>query len=122
MNLRKNHIDSQPTHSRQATSLGKFYCSAALASAAVIGSILPAEAASFNFTHAPGTTLDPMIGYEMAGKYGSNDLAKNVSHEIFIEPTNAFSKNVIEGSTSGANLVQVITSLISSLWFEIIGF
>jgi len=115
MNLPKNHINSQQTHSRQATSRGKFYWSAALACATVIGSILPAEAASFDFTHAPGTTLDPMIGYEMAGKYGSNDLANNVSHDILIDLTNALSKNVVGGSTSG--VVQAdLTDIIRALW------
>ncbi len=101
MNNQKSHINSQPTHSRLATSLGKFYWSAALACTAVIGSILPAEAASFNFTYAPGTTLDQMIGYEMAGQYWSNYLANDVTLNFFIEPTNALPTNVIGGSIPG---------------------
>ncbi|MBR8834839.1 MAG: NF038122 family metalloprotease [Stigonema ocellatum SAG 48.90 = DSM 106950] len=110
MIIQKSHINSQRTHSRLATSVGKFYWSAALACSAVIGSILPAEAASFNFTYAPGTTLDQMIGYEMAGQYWSNYLANDVTLNFFIEPTNALPKNVIGGSIPGvvqANWAQV---------------
>ncbi len=62
MNLYKSDNNSQPTHSNQATSLSKFYWSAALACAAIISSILPAEATSVNFTHVPETTSKNVIG------------------------------------------------------------
>jgi hypothetical protein len=79
----------------------KFHLSALLASMAVIGSTAPAKAAGFNFTYAPGTTLNQMLGYEMAGKYWSNYLADNVTLNIFIEPTNMLPTNVIGGAIPG---------------------
>jgi PEP-CTERM motif len=79
-----------------------------------------AQALQFNFTYAPGTTLDQMLGYEMAGKYWSNYLSDDVTLNIFIEPTNMLPTNVIGGSIPGvtnesfsqvkAKLKQDITS------------
>jgi hypothetical protein len=72
-----------------------------LTSIAVIASSQSAKAASFNFTYAPGTTLEQMLGYEMAGKYWSNYLADDVTLNIFIEPTNMLPTNVIGGAIPG---------------------
>ena len=115
MNIQNSHSNSQMTHSNQATRLNKFYWSAALACTAVIGSILPVEAASFNFTHAPGTTLDQMTDHEMAGHCWSNFLANNISHNIFIDPANALSKNVI-GSLTSEVIQADLFDFLHSLW------
>ncbi|WP_414753990.1 NF038122 family metalloprotease [Anabaena sp. CCY 9910] len=61
----------------------------------------PAQALQFNFTYAPGTTLDQMLGYEMAGRYWSNYLADDVTVNIFIESTNILPTNVIGGAIPG---------------------
>ena len=107
MNNHKSPINSQPIHSRLATRLGKFYWSAGLACTTVIGSILPAEAVTFNFTYAPGTTVDQMIGYEMAGQYWSNYLGNDdVTLNILIEPTNTLPTNVIGGAVPGVVQAQ----------------
>lgn len=41
----------------------------------------------FNFTYAPGVSLDQMIGIEMAGEFWSQHLADDVSINIFVEMT-----------------------------------
>ncbi len=73
----------------------------AFAFGAILASTAPAKALDFNFTYAPGTTIDQMIGYEMAGKYWSNYLADDVTLNIFIESTNMLPKNVIGGALPG---------------------
>jgi hypothetical protein len=60
-----------------------------------------AQALQFNFTYAPGTNLNQMLGYEMAGRYWSNHLSDNVTVNIFIEPTNMLPSNVIGGAIPG---------------------
>lgn len=72
-----------------------------LALPVIISGIAPAKGADFNFTYAPGTTIDQMMGYEMAGRYWSNYLADDVTLNIFIEPTSMLPKNVIGGALPG---------------------
>lgn len=72
-----------------------------LALAGVVIGNSSAQALQFNFTYAPGTTLDQILGYEMAGNYWSNYLADDVTLNIFIEPTNMLPTNVIGGAIPG---------------------
>ncbi len=55
----------------------------------------------FNFTYAPGTSLEQMIGFEMAGEFWSQQLADNVSINIFVEMTDYLPENVIGGALPG---------------------
>ncbi|HBW28876.1 PEP-CTERM sorting domain-containing protein [Nostoc sp. PCC 7120 = FACHB-418] len=88
---------------RQNKSLGliKLITPLTLAGSMVMVGSISAQALQFNFTYAPGTTLDQMLGYEMAGKYWSNYLADDVTVNIFIEPTNKLPTNVIGGAIPG---------------------
>ena len=55
----------------------------------------------FNFTYAPGVSLEQMIGFEIAGEFWSQHLADNVSINIFVEITDYLPENVIGGSLPG---------------------
>ncbi|MCG8367167.1 MAG: NF038122 family metalloprotease [Pseudanabaenales cyanobacterium] len=79
----------------------KWCWSAAIAFAAFLGSKLPAQAANFNFTYAPGTSLEQMLGFEMAGMYWANYLADDVTINLFIETTDLLPENVIGGALPG---------------------
>ena len=79
----------------------KLWWSAAIAFAALIGGKLPAQAANFNFTYAPGASLDQMLGFEMAGLYWSDYLADDVTINLFIETTDQLPENVIGGALPG---------------------
>ena len=79
----------------------KWCWSAAIAFVAFIGDKLPAQAANFNFTYAPGTSLEQMLGFEMAGMYWSNYLADDVTINLFIETTDQLPENVIGGALPG---------------------
>ncbi|MGH1394586.1 MAG: NF038122 family metalloprotease [Trichormus sp.] len=95
MNTTLNH--------KQNKSLGllKLLTSPTLIGYFFIGSCTSVQALQFNFTYAPGTTLNQMLGYEMAGRYWSNYLADDVTVNIFIEPTNKLPTNVIGGAIPG---------------------
>jgi hypothetical protein len=77
-----------------------------LALTVIVGNIDPAKGADFNFTYAPGTSINQMLGYEMAGRYWSNYLADDVTINIFIEQTNRLPKNVIGGALPGVTSVN----------------
>ena len=56
-----------------------------IALAAVLSRAAPVEAASFNFTYAPGTTLEQMLGFEVAANVWSNFLVDDVEVNLFVE-------------------------------------
>ncbi|MBD2436315.1 NF038122 family metalloprotease [Nostoc sp. FACHB-110] len=97
------NINTANIQQKRSQFLGKIIPSLALASSVIIGNS-SAQALQFNFTYAPGTSLDQMLGYEMAGKYWSNYLSDDVTLNIFIEPTNMLPKNVIGGAIPGVTL------------------
>ncbi|MGB6296046.1 MAG: NF038122 family metalloprotease [Rivularia sp. (in: cyanobacteria)] len=70
-------------------------------STALIATNLPAQALNFNFSYAPGTTEEQMIGFEMAGNYWSNYLTDDVTVNIFVESTSMLPENVIGGALPG---------------------
>ncbi|MGB3640548.1 MAG: NF038122 family metalloprotease [Rivularia sp. (in: cyanobacteria)] len=70
-------------------------------SVGLIATNLPAQALKFNFSYAPGTTYDQMLGFEMAGKYWSNHLTDDVTLNIFVESTSMLPENVIGGALPG---------------------
>ena len=55
----------------------------------------------FNFTYAPGVSLEQMIGFEMAGEFWSQHLDDNVTINIFVEMTDYLPENVIGGALPG---------------------
>ena len=80
----------------------------------------------FNFTYAPGVSLEQMIGFEMAGEFWSQHLADNATLNIFVEITEYLPENVIGGALPGIEdnvkyedfryqLEQDITSDVDSL-------
>jgi hypothetical protein len=77
-----------------------------LASVAVIGSNTSAQAVNINYSYAPGTTLEQMIGFEMAGGIWSSHLADNVSVNIYVQTTNDLPTNVIGGALPGISAKQ----------------
>jgi hypothetical protein len=76
-----------------------------LAASMVISSNISAQALQFNLTDAPATTIDQMLGDEMAGRDWSNYLADNVT---------VIPSNNNENGDRGESLNQTISS--SSLY------
>ena len=54
-----------------------------------------------HFTYAPGTSIDQVIGFEMAGLFWSNHLADDVDINILVEMTDALPEDVIGGALPG---------------------
>jgi hypothetical protein len=69
-----------------------------LASGAIISSTTSVQAANFNFTYAPGTSLEQMLGFEVAGGVWSNYLADNATVNIHVEMTDQLPQNTIGGA------------------------
>jgi hypothetical protein len=87
----------------------------ALASTVAIGNDKPAQAVNINFSYAPGTTLEQMIGFEMAGGIWSSHLADNVSVNIYVEMANDLPTNVIGGGLPGISAKQSYKTLRNKL-------
>ena len=73
----------------------------AIALTSLIGGQSTAEAATFDFTYAPGTSLEQMLGFEMAGLLWSDHLADDAVVNIFVETTDLLPDKVIGGSLPG---------------------
>ena len=80
----------------------------------------------FNFTFAPGVSLEQMIGFEMAGEFWSQQLADNATINVFVEMTDYLPENMLGGTLPGIEenvsyeefryrLEQDITSDVDSL-------
>jgi hypothetical protein len=72
-----------------------------LTSAAIVGGQAAVQATSFNFSYAPGTSLNQMIGFEMAGGIWSRHLADPVTVNLYVQTTNDLPSNVIGGALPG---------------------
>ena len=81
-------------------------CSAAIAFAAVMGCYPAVQAADFNFTYAPGVSLEQMLGFEMAGEIWADYLVDNATINIFVETTDILPDNVIGGALPGIKAQQ----------------
>jgi hypothetical protein len=81
--------------------LVKPFASLFLASIAVIGSHAAAGAVTFNFSYAPGTSLEQMVGMEMAGGIWSSNLSDNVSVNIYTQTDDNLPTNAIGGALPG---------------------
>ena len=92
----------------------KWGWSAAIAFAALIGRYPAVQAADFNFTYAPGTSFEQMLGFEMAGLFWSDYLADDATINIFVESTNMLPDKVIGGALPGILPQQTYTGLYNS--------
>ena len=72
-----------------------------LASAAICHSQAAAQAANLNFSYAPGTSLNQMIGFEMAGGLWSSHLADPATINLYVQTTNDLPSGVIGGALPG---------------------
>jgi len=72
----------------------------------LIATNLPAQALKFNFSYAPGTSYEQMLGFEMAGQYWSSHLTDDVTLNIFVESTSMLPENVIGGALPGMTQFQ----------------
>ena len=59
------------------------------------------EGTQFDFSFAPGTTKQQMVGFEMAGELWSQYLNDDVTINIHVEVTNLLPDNVIGGALPG---------------------
>ena len=59
------------------------------------------DGADFNFSFAPGTTDEQILGFEMAGEIWSHYLRDNVAVNIHVEMTDQLPENVIGGALPG---------------------
>ncbi len=59
------------------------------------------EGTQFNFSFAPGTTQQQILGFEMAGEIWSQYLTDNVTVNIHVQLTNQLPENVIGGALPG---------------------
>jgi hypothetical protein len=76
---------------------------------------VPAQALQFNFTYAPDTTVEQMVGFEMAGRIWSNYLTDDVTVNIHVEMANGMEKNVIGGALTGWQAQEKYGDFVNSL-------
>jgi hypothetical protein len=62
--------------------------------------------ATFNFTYDPGTTLQQMVGFEMAGRIWSSYLTDNTTVNIHVGVSDNLGTNVIGGALPGMRASQ----------------
>ncbi|MCU0534766.1 MAG: NF038122 family metalloprotease [Hydrococcus sp. Prado102] len=73
----------------------------ALASAVVINSGSSAQAVEFNFSYAPGTTLEQAIGIEIAGGIWASHLSDNVTINFYVQTASDLPETVVGGALPG---------------------
>jgi hypothetical protein len=61
---------------------------------------------NFNFTYAPGTTLEQMVAFETAGRFWATQLTDNVTVNIYVEPTDTLPAGVAGGALMGVQADQ----------------
>jgi hypothetical protein len=89
-----------PTLSNQKQ-LQKKLLSCAMISATSLLTATPVQALKFNFTYAPNTTVEQMVGFEMAGRIWSNYLTDDVTVNIHVEMVNELSDDTVGGALTG---------------------
>lgn len=55
----------------------------------------------FDFTYAPGTSVEQIIGFEMAGEIWSSYLKDDVAVRLYVESTDQLSENVVGAALPG---------------------
>ncbi|RUT02871.1 hypothetical protein DSM106972_057910 [Dulcicalothrix desertica PCC 7102] len=99
--------------------INSLYLKVILAFTGVIASSASANALTFNFNYAQGTTLEQMVGFEMAGGIWSSHLSDNASVNIYVEMTNDLPTNVIGGALPGIAANQTYTNWRNNLQADI---
>jgi hypothetical protein len=107
---------SQFKNNIQNKQLKKGFIPLALASATTLGTIAPAQALQFKFTYAPNTTVEQMVGFEMAGRVWSNYLTDNVTVNVHVEMVNELPENVIGGALTGWQAQEKYQDFVSSIY------
>lgn len=79
----------------------KNFSAIALASAVVISSNSSARAVQFNFSYAPGTTLEQAIGMEIAGGIWASHLKDDVAINFYVQTASDLPSTVIGGALPG---------------------
>jgi hypothetical protein len=69
----------------------------------------------FNFSYEPGTTLEQMIGFEVAGQIWSSYLQDDVEVNIHIEGTNQLPERVIGGALPAIQAKQKYEDIFAAL-------
>ena len=70
---------------------------------------------NFNFSYAPGTSLQQMVGFETAGRVWSSLLSDNVTVNVYAGISNGLSSNVIGGALPGIRASQSYESIRNQL-------
>jgi hypothetical protein len=70
---------------------------------------------NFNFTYAPGTTLEQMVAFETAGRFWATQLTDNVTVNIYVEPTDTLPVGVAGGALMGVQADQSYSTWRSQL-------
>jgi Ca2+-binding RTX toxin-like protein len=73
---------------------------------------------TFNFSYAPGTTLQQMMGFEMAGRIWSTYLTDNVTVNLHVEMTDRLGANTLGGSIPRLNAKQDFKPFRDSLFAD----
>ncbi|MGG6269421.1 NF038122 family metalloprotease [Leptolyngbya sp. AN03gr2] len=71
--------------------------------------------ATFNFTYAPGTTLQQMIGFEMAGRIWDAHLNDPITVNIHVGVSSSLPANAIGGALPGMRSAQNYSDVVRSL-------
>lgn len=78
----------------------------ALSVTTVVGVSLPAEAVNFNFSYGKGTSLEQMVGFEMAGNMWSSYLTDNVTLNLHVGVSSDLPGNAVGGALPGMKADQ----------------
>lgn len=68
---------------------------------AALLSTTPAQAANFRFTYGPNTSLEQMVGFEIAGGIWSSYLKDDVTLNLYVETTNLLPSGTVGGALPG---------------------
>ncbi|GAP94725.1 hypothetical protein [Leptolyngbya sp. NIES-2104] len=76
--------------------------------------------ATFNFTYAPGTTLQQMIGFEMAGRIWDAYLTDPITVNIYVGVSSSLPGNAIGGALPGIRAAQQYLSVVNALTNDVV--
>ena len=99
--MNSKHSHKLKHHLSKLTKQTQFYLSILLASSTVITSNNPAQALQFDFSYAPNTTWEQIMGFEIAGAIWGSYLTDDITVNIHVETTNLLPDNVIGGALPG---------------------
>jgi hypothetical protein len=71
--------------------------------------------ATFNFSYAPGVSLQQMVGFEMAGAIWASYLQDNVSVNIHVEASDKLPNKVLGGALPGLKAKQEVGRVLEAL-------